>query len=162
VNGIDLRPAQADDYDFALALYVETIKPYTVEFMAWVDEVETARFARLWTPADTRIITLNGIDVGWLETSETEREIFLKQMYMTPAQQRRGIGSHVLRLLIQQWKQARKPVVLGVLKNNPARRLYERLGFVVVGETDMKFMMRREPPRPPSSPSARTSRSATR
>jgi hypothetical protein len=29
-----------------------------------------------------------------------------------------------------------------VLKVNPARRLYERLGLVVVGETDTHFEMR--------------------
>jgi ribosomal protein S18 acetylase RimI-like enzyme len=48
-------------------------------------------------------------------------------------------------LLLAEWEPTRKPVVLGVLKNNPARRLYERLGFLVVGESEMKFMMRHEP-----------------
>jgi len=53
-------------------------------------------------------------------------------------------------VLMLQYAQAMIiPIVLGVLKNNPARRFYERLGFTVVGETDMKFMMRREP-HPPS------------
>jgi ribosomal protein S18 acetylase RimI-like enzyme len=47
-----------------------------------------------------------------------------------------------MRRLIAEW-QAR-PIVLTVLKNNPARRLYERLGFAVIGETDMKYMLRRE------------------
>jgi GNAT superfamily N-acetyltransferase len=146
-----LRPAQANDYDFALRLYVETIKPYTVAYMAWVDEVESARFARLWAPADTRIITLDGTDVGWVEASELPAEIFLKQMYVMPGHQRRGIGTQVLRFLLQQWTATGKPVVLGVLKNNPARRLYERSGFTIVGETEMKFMMRREAHPPPSS-----------
>ncbi len=31
---------------------------------------------------------------------------------------------------------------LGVLKNNPARRLYEREGFKVIGENDYKFLMK--------------------
>jgi ribosomal protein S18 acetylase RimI-like enzyme len=139
---IALRPAQAKDYDFALGLYVETIKPYTVAFMPWVDTVETARFARLWTPADTRIIALDGQDVGWLEASDTGPEIFLKQFYLLPALQRRGIGTDVMQRLLTEWRA--RSVVLTVLKNNPARRLYERLGFVVVGETDMKFMVRRD------------------
>jgi ribosomal protein S18 acetylase RimI-like enzyme len=117
--------------------------------MAWVDEVENARFAKLWTSSDTRIITLDDRDVGWLGASDAGPEIFLKQLYVTPALQRRGIGTQVMWLLLEEWQGTRKPIVLGVLKNSPARRLYERLGFTVVGETDMKFMMRREP-RPPS------------
>jgi ribosomal protein S18 acetylase RimI-like enzyme len=139
---IDLRPARAEDYDFALRLYAETIKSYTIAFMPWVDTVENARFARLWAPADTRIITLDGQDIGWLEASDTGAEIFLKQFYLSPALQRQGIGTDVMQRLIAEWQG--QPIVLTVLKNNPARRLYERLGFAVIGETDMKFMMRRE------------------
>jgi GNAT superfamily N-acetyltransferase len=145
---VALRPACAEDYGFALALYVETIKPYTLAFMPWVDAAETARFARLWAPADTKVITLDGADVGWVEATDTGAEIFLKQIYVVPARQRLGIGTQIMELLLKEWEPAHKPIVLGVLKNNPARRLYERLGFAVVGETDMKFLMRREPAGP--------------
>jgi ribosomal protein S18 acetylase RimI-like enzyme len=33
-------------------------------------------------------------------------------------------------------------VVLGVLRANPARRLYERLGFRVVGQSEISYKMR--------------------
>ena len=144
-GAVALREARAEDYNFALALYTETVKPYTVAFMPWIDAVESARFARLWSLADTRIITLDGANVGWVEAADTGAEIFLKQFYVVPAQQRRGIATQVMGWLLKEWEAAQRPVVLGVLKNNPARRLYERLGFAVIGETDMKFLMRREP-----------------
>jgi len=32
-----------------------------------------------------------------------------------------------------------------VLKGNPAKRLYERLGFETIGEDDRQFHMRRAP-----------------
>jgi hypothetical protein len=35
-----------------------------------------------------------------------------------------------------------------VLKANLARRLYERLGFVVVGETETHHLMEARPPTP--------------
>jgi ribosomal protein S18 acetylase RimI-like enzyme len=112
--------------------------------MPWIDAVESARFARLWAPSDTRIITLDGAAVGWVEAADTGEEIFVKQFYLTPAQQRHGIGTQVMQMLLKEWEPMRRPVVLSVLKNNPARRLYERLGFALIGETDMKFLMRRE------------------
>ena len=142
---IALRPARAEDYDFALALYAETIKPYTIAFMPWIDAVENARFARLWTPADTRIITFEGADVGWLEAADTGDEFVLKQFYVVPAQQQRGVGTQERALLLAEWEPQRRPIELNVLKNNPARRLYQRLGFATVGETDIKYLMRREP-----------------
>ena len=142
---IALRPARADDYDFALGLYLETIKPYTVAYMAWDEAVEAARFARLWIPANTRIIMRDAVAIGWLAASERADDIFLQQIYIVPAYQGHGIGTEVMQSLLTQWNATGKPIVLGVLKNNPARRLYERLGFAVAGETPMKFMMRREP-----------------
>ncbi len=141
---VGLRAAAADDYAFALAIYVETIKPYTVAYMEWIDAEQTARFARLWMPAEVRIITADGMDAGWMQASESGPQVVLKQMYLAPRYQRQGIGSQILRLRLDEWAATNKAVVLGVLKNNPARRLYERLGFAVTSETDTKFMMRRE------------------
>ncbi len=37
----------------------------------------------------------------------------------------------------------RLPVRLQVIKGNPARNLYERLGFTVTGETDTHLLMLR-------------------
>ncbi len=47
-------------------------------------------------------------------------------------------------MLLCAWKQTKKPIVLTVLKNNPARRLYERFDFVVVDHQGIKFQMRRD------------------
>jgi len=138
------RAAAADDYAFALAIYVETIKPYTVACMEWIDAEQTARFARLWMPAEVRVITADEMDAGWMQASENGPQVVLKQMYLAPRYQRQGIGSQILRLRLDEWAATNKAVVLGVLKNNPARRLYERLGFAVASETDTKFMMRGE------------------
>jgi len=41
-----------------------------------------------------------------------------------------------------------KPLVLSVVKINPARRLYERLGFRVTHEDRYTLYMRHEPPPP--------------
>ena len=67
---VGLRAAAADDYAFALAIYVETIKPYTVAYMEWIDAEQTDRFARLWIPAEVRVITADGMDAGWMQASD--------------------------------------------------------------------------------------------
>ena len=64
---ITLRPACSDDYRFALRLYVETIKPFASAWIDWADAGQGALFASLWRPDDTRIITLSGQDIGWVE-----------------------------------------------------------------------------------------------
>jgi ribosomal protein S18 acetylase RimI-like enzyme len=142
---IDLRAARPDDYRFAFQLYATTIKPYASAWPTWNDEDQEAHFAMLWRPDDTRIIVLDGRkDVGWLEARRTGSEVFLKQLYVAPTHQRQGIGSRVVRKLLDEWRGTAASMALFVLKNNPAARLYERLGFAVVQETRTKFVMRRE------------------
>jgi len=140
---IDLRSVRPDDYAFAVDLYLGTIKPYASPWITWVDEEQRALFADLWRPDDARIIVLDGKRVGWLEVRQTGEEIFLKQLYVDPAYQRRGIGSYVVQRLLNDWAGMARSVALFVLKNNPAVRFYQRLGFDIVRETRTKFVMRK-------------------
>jgi ribosomal protein S18 acetylase RimI-like enzyme len=139
---IDLRPACSDDYIFALDLYLKAVKPFANAWVNWVDEEQEAQFANLWRQDDTRIITFKGEDIGWVEFRWTGDELFLKQLYITPMHQRKGIGSQIIRLLNEQARTA-KSMALFVLKNNPAFRFYERHGFEVVRETHTTLVMRR-------------------
>src|SRR5687767_2772159 len=112
---INLRPASLDDYPFALKLYVEAIKPLATAWIGWVDDEQEAQFANLWRPDDTKIITLKGEDIGWVEFRQTGDELFLKQLYITPKHQRQGVGSQIIRLLNEETKTA-KSMALFVLK----------------------------------------------
>jgi ribosomal protein S18 acetylase RimI-like enzyme len=123
---IDLRPACSDDYIFALDLYLKTIKPFANAWVNWVDEEQEAQFANLWRRDDTKIITFKSEEIGWVEFRKTEDEIFLKQLYISPSHQRRGIGSQVMRLLLEEQRGTAKSMALFVLKNNPAFRFYKR------------------------------------
>jgi GNAT superfamily N-acetyltransferase len=140
---IKLRPATAADYPFALDLYLRTMKPYTEALVAWDEQRQIASFVGQWKVADVQVICADGRDVGWLQATETPSEIILQQFFVTPERQQAGIGTQVLGGLLDSWMLAGKPLALTVLKNNPARRLYERFGFSVVGEAGVKFEMRR-------------------
>jgi ribosomal protein S18 acetylase RimI-like enzyme len=140
---ITLRPAHADDYAFALNLYIEAVRPLASAWIDWVEADQKAQFASLWRPNDTRIVVLDGEDIGWVEFRATEAEVFLKQLYISPTHQRRGIGSRVMRLLLEERRGTAKSMALFVLKNNPAFRFYQRHGFEVIRETHTTLVMRR-------------------
>ncbi|HXO49861.1 MAG TPA: GNAT family N-acetyltransferase [Mycobacterium sp.] len=107
-------------------------------------------FARQWQLAEVRIITVAGEDVGWLQTALADDAIFLGQLYLDGRFQRHGIGSRVMHVLIEDAMHAKKAITLAVVKINPARRLYDRLGFRVTHEDQHKVYMRREPDRMPT------------
>jgi ribosomal protein S18 acetylase RimI-like enzyme len=138
---IDLQQAKAEHYDFSLQLYLLTMRPYVQELTVWDEQEQRARFAAQWKREEVRIISLDGKDVGWLQVVELPTEIRLQKFFVSPQYQRSGIGSEILSNLLATWRSTGKKIVLRVLKNNPARRLYERLGFSVVAE-ESAFRMR--------------------
>jgi len=52
-----------------------------------------------------------------------------------------GIGGAILRSLLAEAAAAGKPVRIHVERLNPARRLYERLGFLPVADKGVYVMM---------------------
>jgi hypothetical protein len=54
-----------------------------------------------------------------------------------------GIGMHLIKTVIISANLVNKPVRLRVLKGNPARNLYLRLGFIEIQLVDNAWMMER-------------------
>lgn len=112
--------------------------------MVWDETKQTVSFQGQWRPVDGRIILRDDGQIGWLQVRETASELVLEHFYVAPGFQNLGTGREVLETLCREAAAKCKPLVLTVLKNNPARRLYERQGFSVVGEEGIKFNMRRD------------------
>jgi ribosomal protein S18 acetylase RimI-like enzyme len=139
---VTLQRAKAEHYDFALHLYLLGMRPYMEELNVWDEQQQRASFAAQWKREEVRIISVDGKDVGWLQVADLPTEIRLQKFFVSPQFQRHGIGSEVLSDLLVTWRSTGKKIVLKVLKNNPARRLYERLGFSVAAEAGVIFRMR--------------------
>jgi GNAT superfamily N-acetyltransferase len=137
------RPARPDDFDFCARPYFagmeETIRQLKLDMVK-----QSANLRERWNVSEVRIITSDGTDVGWIQSSVRDGALCLEQIFIDAAFQRRGIGTGIISDLIDQATQAGQPVTLGVVKTNPARDLYERLGFRITHEDDRKFYMRRE------------------
>lgn len=141
---ITLRPARTHDFDFCEALYFAGMENIIRELkLDRVDQV--ASFRQQWDLTQVRILASGGADIGWLQTATREDSLFLAQLFVETSFQRRGIGTEVVHRLIAEAARSRRAVTLGVVKINPALRLYERLGFRVTHEDDRKFYMRRDP-----------------
>lgn len=139
---IILRPAEAKHYDFALSLFLITMRPYVQELIPWDELAQRETFAAQWKLEEASIISVERNDVGWLQVAELPAEIRLQKFYVAPQYQGSGIGSEVLGNLLVTWRATGKKIVLRVLVNNPARRLYERLGFYVTLEDGFLLRMR--------------------
>jgi GNAT superfamily N-acetyltransferase len=141
---IALRPAQAADLAFCRRITHDTMRWVVEQLFGWNEAQQVEKFARQWNADEVRIITVATEDAGWLQTAPVEDAVFLKQIYLDRPFQRQGFGTRVMQIIIDEAHRDGKAVTLGVVKINPARHLYERLGFRTTHEDEYKFYMRRE------------------
>jgi ribosomal protein S18 acetylase RimI-like enzyme len=64
---------------------------------------------------------------------------------LAPPFRRRGIGTALLDALIAEAQASGRTLSIHVETNNPARRLYERLGFAKAGEHGVYLLLERAP-----------------
>jgi GNAT superfamily N-acetyltransferase len=138
-----LRPAAKADYDFLYRLNELTMRGYVERtWGGWDEALQRAYFRERFEPSQTQIVQAGGRDVGMLSVLDRADEICLNRVQILPDHQGRGLGTSIVRDVLAAANRRGLPVSLRVLKVNPARRLYERLGFTVTGETETHDLMR--------------------
>lgn len=139
---VDLRPATKEDYAFAERLYVETMRPLLQRLDAWDEADVLGRFRESFDVIQVRIVRFAETDVGFMQTSETAAEINLDQIHLRRGYRCRGIGSRLIGDLQSAAVAKKKALSLAVVRGNRALVLYQRLGFIVVGEDATKLYLR--------------------
>jgi ribosomal protein S18 acetylase RimI-like enzyme len=137
------RPAITDDVPFLMGLRRRTMDAHLSASGASTDDDE--HLARLMDRFDcAEVLLQDGVPVGLLKVSRDRAQWKLIQIQLVPQLQGQGLGADLLARVIAEADNANVTVALSVLKTNPARALYERLGFAVVGETEHEFDMLRQ------------------
>lgn len=146
MDEISLRQATQNDYDFLYELVKTTMREYVEPIWGWDEKWQRAYFQEHLNPDQVQVVVLDDQDIGAVSVEINPEEHFLARLYLLPDYQRRGIGTHLLRSILGQAFAQGLPVTLQVLKGNPAKRMYERLGFAKIGETETHFLMKAAPP----------------
>lgn len=148
VMNIQLRQAVSEDEDFLLQLFVATQPMETASWnisaaareqllqMQFRGRMQT--YAAQYPDAVDRIICLNEGDdkrrVGRHLVMRQEDAILGIDLAVLPAYQKQGLGRLVLQGIQHQCTKEGLRFRLQVLHTNPARRLYDRLGFRMVSQ----------------------------
>ncbi|WP_165979578.1 GNAT family N-acetyltransferase [Paraburkholderia guartelaensis] len=91
-----------------------------------------------------QIVQYGRDDIGCVALVDEPGALVLKTLYILPSYQRRGIGAVLMQQIIELAAARRAPIQLRVLRVNPARRFYERYGFVITHSTKERHFMARE------------------
>ncbi len=150
-----LRPATDADRPFLRAVYAST-RETELARVPWPDEQKRAfvdeqfrlqdtYYRQHYTTAEFGVILDGDEPVGRLYVDRWEREIRIMDIALLPAARGRGIGTALIGELIAEGDRTGKAVSIHVETENPARSLYDRLGFEEVEDRGVYVLMRRVP-----------------
>ena len=152
MTSIALRPITPEDDSFLARLYASTREQELAQ-TNWSEEqkamfcrmqfnAQTADYQRNYPDASFQIIERDGVAAGRLLVLRSdEKKIHVIDIALLPKHRGAGIGTKFLRELQGEAKAAGKKLSIHVERFNPARRLYERLGFQQVEEKGVYLLM---------------------
>ncbi|MFG2888443.1 GNAT family N-acetyltransferase [Streptomyces sp. NPDC048248] len=141
----EIRPASVSDVETVAELRAVVLRA-DLEGLGRYDEHRVRQRLRdAFDPVHTWVIEVGGAFAGCVAVRPAEDAQWLEHFYLAPRLQGRGIGSDVLRRLLERYDRIGVLVRLNVLQGSPARRLYERHGFTVESEDSVDVFMVRKP-----------------
>ncbi len=154
-NPVHLRPVTREDQSFLYRLYAST-RVEELSAVPWSEEQKQAflkmqfsaqshDYQQNYPDAALQLIVRDGQPAGRLYVDRRAREICIVDIALLPEHQGAGIGSALLQELIAEANASGKSLTLHVEKFSPARRLYQRLGFVEIGDSGVHLHMERMP-----------------
>ena len=158
-TGLELRLASPDDLPLIAAIYATTREEELRQvtwgadqkkaFTDWQSQQQEAHYATHYPAAERLVVLQGGEAMGRLYVDTTPQDVRLMEMTLLPAHRNHGVGSRLMEALLAYAAGLQRQVSLHVEPFNPAKRMYERLGFQVVETRGIyEFMVR--PARQPS------------
>jgi ribosomal protein S18 acetylase RimI-like enzyme len=149
------RPVLPADEPFLRRVYAST-RERELAAVEWSDEQKAAfvdmqfdaqarYYEDVYTGASYQVIEVDGVPAGRLYLWVGASEIRIVDITLLPEHRGRGVGSGLLRGLVEQGRASGNPVSIHVEFQNPARGLYERLGFVEAGQRGIYTLMEWRP-----------------
>lgn len=140
---ITFRQAKEEDFEFLWNLHKATMKSYVDQTWGWDEEFQREYFSNRFETINIELIIHDNARIGAIEIRDRENELLIANFKIVPHFQNKGIGSEILKRIINTSNTKQKNLKLQVLKVNPARQLYNRFGFKTVDKTETHFIMER-------------------
>jgi ribosomal protein S18 acetylase RimI-like enzyme len=154
-EALTLQSIKKDDDVFLYELYASTrieemaLTGWPAQQIDWFLQMQFNLQHNQWQEnypdAAFDLILMKGQPVGRLYVDHQVVEIRVIDIAILPEFRGQGIGTYCLKQLIEEAKNVNKKLSLHVERNNPAMKLYQRLGFKVVNQGEVYFLMEIQP-----------------
>jgi ribosomal protein S18 acetylase RimI-like enzyme len=137
---VSFRQAKESDLEFLIDLRKKTMNMHLKNVGNSIDD--KSHMDRIIYRFDAaKIVLVNNTNAGLLKSYCDEAGWVITQVQISPEYQGSGIGSKIVSKVLEQAADDDQVVTLSVLKGNPAKKLYSRLGFKVISKSDTEYTM---------------------
>ncbi|MEU5091012.1 GNAT family N-acetyltransferase [Streptomyces sp. NPDC021356] len=140
-----LRPAVTADIEPIAELRAAVMRADLERLGRYDEHRVRQRLRDAFSTRYTSVVMADGELAGCVTFRPADGRWWLEHFYLAPRHQGRGLGSAVLGTLLERADAEGTAVALNVLQGSPARRLYERHGFVLEAEDPVDVFMVRPP-----------------
>lgn len=150
---VALRSTAPEDMEFLFRLYSDTRRrevaawgwPTAQEdmFLRMQFDAQRRSYQAGFPNAADRIVCLDGSPAGRMMAAREPAGMHLIDIALLEEHRNRGVGTHLLRRLLEECNARGDTLRLQVRRGNPAIRLYLRLGFIETGADEMYVQMAR-------------------
>jgi RimJ/RimL family protein N-acetyltransferase len=149
------RQVLPEDEAFLFALYAST-RDEELAILAWSEEqlrvfllmqfhAQQDCYQGAFSDANFDLLLANDQPIGRLYVHRQADELSILDIALLPVWRNRGLGTQIIREIQAEAHAGQVPVTLHVAVGNPARRLYERLGFRMVKSDGQHLRLRWQP-----------------
>ncbi len=143
---IAFAPASESDFERLLDLRIRVMREHLERIGRYDPERARQRFRSGFEPRHMRLIEVDGAFAGCVTLKPRGDHFEIEHFYVEPGRQGHGLGAEVLDRLFVEADAAGLSIRLGVLKQSPAIRFYERHGFVRTHEDEWDVYCERAAP----------------
>jgi ribosomal protein S18 acetylase RimI-like enzyme len=137
----ELRNVKENDFDWLYDLRSQTMAKYINDSGDQFNlETQSKRIMKEYD--SIKIVRSDNQDIGMIKVKRYSDKWEIIQIQLLPNYQHMGIGTKLIQKLQMEALQQGIGVFLSVLKVNPAKRLYKKLGFEIVQEQAKSYTMR--------------------
>ncbi len=136
----ELRKSESKDSELIYSIKKNALGEYIKLTWGWDEELQRKMHEKEMLLENISLIVIDKNEIGTVGKIVNENEIIICRLYIIDKFQSYGIGSDIVKNIIKE--NPDKSIRLGVLKvNMRAKKLYEKLGFVVYGEENEHYRM---------------------
>lgn len=140
-----LVPAIEEEREFSFDVKRRAEGAYIKAIWGWDEDLQRRFHASDWEERRPEIIMYAGEPIGTMYVRNEDGPMFIRQFFILPLYQGRGIGSALVERALREADHAGRLAKVAFLEGNRVESLYRRFGFYITERRDKYCFMERAP-----------------